>query len=394
MRMSSKQASNFRIKLHESIRGIRKDQYKVIENPNNPFLDYEFLQILEDSGCVGRDTTWHPRYIELTESDQTVGAITFYEKLDSYGEYIFDWEWARAYQSAGLNYYPKAVVAIPFTPTNGIRILVHKDHNFEKCAKLMVSALIQYCTDRNLSSIHFLFLTKSEQELLSNIGFLSRTTHQYHWRNRQYKIFDDFLADLRSNRRKQIRKERKHLKESGLKIHIFEKDEILKEHIDSIWDFYRDTTYRKWGNPYLNRRFFDLCFEKFRNRIVLVLAKDKDAWVGGTFNIVKNGTLYGRYWGAIADYKNLHFECCYYSLIDYAIKNGIQLFEAGAQGEHKFLRGFAAVPTYSSHFILHDGARKTISKYLDREKVFIYHTIYEYNKQSPLKYLYEEAESS
>lgn len=393
IRLSSKMKKQFKINIYDSIASIEKEKYNRIVDLENPFLEYEFLEALEESGCVGPRSTWHPRYIVLKEEEKIIGAITFYIKYDSYGEYIFDWEWARAYQNARLPYYPKALVAIPFTPANGTRILVDSSYPFDECAGLMVKCLIDFSIQENLSSIHFLFLTDREQFFLEKLGFLPRKTHQYHWKNRNYETFNDFLDDLRSNRKKQIRKERKSIEHSKLDIKIIEKDDIREENIDAIWKFYTDTHSRKWGSPYLNKKFFDLIFKNFRHRLVTVLAKEKNMWVGGTFNIVKSNRLFGRYWGSTADYANLHFECCFYRLIDYAIENKIDIFEAGAQGEHKFLRGFAAVPTYSSHLVFHEGGRAAIRDYLTKERGYTSRLIDEFNKRSPLKYLYGQGDT-
>jgi len=387
-RANSQIKNQFQINIHHSISSIDKKLYNDIVDSENPFLEFEFLEALEKSDCVGPHTAWNPRYVVLNDNDKIIGAITSYIKLDSYGEYIFDWEWARAFESSGLQYYPKLVVAIPFTPTTGTRILVHPDYSFEECAEALVKRLIDLSIEENCSSIHFLFLTKNENIFLEKLGFLKRKTHQYHWKNRDYKSFDDFLCDMRSGRKKQIRKERKSLAEEGLHIQTIEKDEIKEEHMDAIWAFYSDTHSRKWGSPYLNREFFDLMFQNFRHRLIFVMANDGNNWVGGTFNVVKNNRLFGRYWGTLFNYKNLHFECCFYGLIDYSIKNGIDIFEAGAQGEHKFLRGFAAVPTYSSHLIMNEGANNAISDYLVREREYTDNMIKQYNRQSPLKYLY------
>ena len=379
---------DIQVTVHSSISDIDREQYNSIVSPQNPFLEYEFLEALEKAGCVGPRTTWNPRYIVLEEAGRIVGAVTSYIRLDSYGEYIFDWEWARSFESAGLNYYPKMVVAIPFTPATGTRILVHPDYSFEECAEYLVRRLIDISIEESCSSIHFLFLTEAERDFLNNMGFMTRKTHQYHWRNNSYNTFEDFLSDMRSGRKKQIRKERKSLAEGGLEISIVEKDDINEEHMDAIWEFYIDTHSRKWGSAYLNREFFDLMYKSFRHRIVLVMAKDGNTYVGGTFNIVKNESLFGRYWGALYNYKNLHFECCFYKLIDYSIDRGVQVFEAGAQGEHKFLRGFGAVPTYSSHYIFHSGASTAIGDYLKGETQYTDNLIRQYNRQSPLKYLY------
>lgn len=381
------------LNLYSSITSVDKDQYNRLIDPQNPFFEYEFLEALEQSGCVGEQTTWKPYYIILSdkEKDLIVGAVTFYIRFDSYGEFIFDWEWARAFYDAGMNYYPKLLVAVPFTPTNGKRIHVDPDYSFETCAAIMVEYLIEICREKNFSSIHFLFLTNKEQEFLESYGFLSRTTHQYHWKNRGYDTFDDFLADLRTGRRKQIKKERKYLAQSDLNIELIDKNNVKPEHIDAIWQFYIDTSSRKWGTPYLNKKFFELLYEKMSDNIVLVMAKNGNGWAGGTFNVVKNQSLYGRYWGCLEDFRYLHFECCYYSLIEYAISNNIEIFEAGAQGEHKFLRGFGAYPTYSSHYINNEGASAAISGFLDSEKIYISNLIDRYNNKSPLKYLHNKS---
>lgn len=374
--------------VYDTITSVDRDLYNAVVDPENPFLEYEFLEALEISGCVGPHTTWDPRYIILRHNKKIIGAATSYIKVDSYGEYIFDWEWARAFERAGLRYYPKLVVAVPFTPATGRRIMVHPDYPFQDCADILVKRLIDLSIQESCSSIHFLYLTKDEHDLLESHGFLKRKTHQYHWGNRDYNTFEDFLSDMRSGRKKQIRKERKSLEQMGLNIATLEGADIKEEHIDAIWDFYIDTHSRKWGSAYLNREFFDLMFQNFRHRLVFIMASDGGTWVGGTFNVIKNLRLFGRYWGTLYNYKNLHFECCFYGLIDYSIKKGVKIFEAGAQGEHKFLRGFAAVPTYSSHLIFNEGAGRAIGDYLIREREYTDHLIRQYNKQSPLKYLY------
>ena len=379
---------DYALSVYDSIGALDREEYNTLIDRENPFLEYEFLEAMEESGCVGPHTTWIPRYLVLRDGDAMAGAVAAYIKLDSYGEYIFDWEWARAFENARLSYYPKLVAAVPFTPATGTRISVHPEYSFEECAGILARGLAELAMREECSSAHVLFLTERECSLLERLGFLTRVTHQYHWKNRNYGSFEDFLGDLRSGRRKQIKKERRALEGTGLEIRIVEKDDIKEEHIDAVWDFYMDTHSRKWGSAYLNREFFDLMWKKYRHRLVLVIASDGERWVGGSFNIVKNNRLFGRYWGSLESYSNLHFECCFYSLIDYSINNGIDIFEAGAQGEHKFLRGFGAVPTYSSHLILNESAGRAIGKYLDRERGYTERLIEQYNLQSPLKYLH------
>ena len=368
-----------------SITEVEKKEYDSIQPDNNPFFEFDFLFALEKSRCVGPGTGWEPRYLLLREGKELVGAVTFYLKTDSYGEYIFDWQWARAYQDAGLRYYPKAVVGVPFTPANGPRILIRKDYDYGTYALELTKKLVEICSLKHLSSMHFLFVTEDEQKLLSDCGFLSRLTHQYHWHNSDYLCFDDFLGDLRSGRRKQIKKERRRLGDLGVDISVLEKEQIRSEHIDSIWEFYVNINSKKWGNAYLNKEFFDLLFETYREKIVLVIAKIDGHPVGGTINFRKGEKLYGRYWGCNMEIPYLHFECCYYKPIEFAIDNGINIFEAGAQGEHKFLRGFEAVPVHSSHLFFNSAAQDSIENFLRGERPYMRSLISEYNKHSPLK---------
>ena len=380
--------NQLRSKIYSSVTELDRNQYNSIQPHDNPFLEYEFLYALEASRSVGSGTGWDPRYIVLYNQERIVAALVFYIKTDSYGEYIFDWEWARAYYDAGLAYYPKVVVGVPFTPTNGQRILVDENYDFEICASILIEKLVEYCKSQKLSSIHFLFITEKEKNLLEKFNFLTRLTHQYHWHNREYKTFDDFLLDLRSGRRKQIRKERKKLYENNIEIELIDNLRLTTGHRDIIWQFYINTNSKKWGNAYLNKAFFDIIFELYKERTILVLAKSDDIYLGGTINFFKNKKLYGRYWGCKHEVEFLHFECCYYKLIEFAIENDLEIFEAGAQGEHKFLRGFSAVPIYSSHYFFNQGAYNSISDFLDRERIYYQNTINNYNNRSPLKHLY------
>ena len=368
----------------DSIKDTDKESYNSIQDNGHPFFDYEFLYCLEESGCIGKGTGWDPRYLLLYDKDKLVGSLSFFIKTDSYGEFIFDWEWARAYQQAGLDYYPKGVIGIPFTPTTGRRIIVHPEYEFKKCAQKLIDSALKLAIDLGLSSIHCLFVEEDEQRLFTESGFMERITHQYHWHNRDYTDFDSFLGDLKSSKRKQIKKERKAISESGVEIEVLQGNEIKKEHIEAMWQFYFNTHTKKWGNAYLNYNFFDLIHDIFSDNIVMVMAKDNGGWLGGSFNFIKNSTLFGRYWGTITDISNLHFECCYYSLIDYSIRNGLNRFEAGAQGEHKFLRGFSAVPIFSSHIIFNQSASHSISHYLESEKIYMLEIIDSYNKLNAL----------
>ncbi len=368
-----------------SITEVDKEQYDSIQPPDNPFFEFDFLFALEKSRCVGPRTGWEPRYLLLRDGKTIAAAVTFYLKTDSYGEYIFDWQWAQAYQDAGLSYYPKVVVGVPFTPTTGSRLIVNPDYDYKTCAMLLAEKLVDICSRMDISSVHFLFITREEQEILGELGFLPRISHQYHWHNSDYGCFDDFLGVLRSGKRKQIKKERRRLYDSGVNISILEKDGICPEDINCVWEFYLNTNSRKWGNVYLNRHFFEILFRKYRERTVLFIASRDGSPVGGTINFRKGKKLYGRYWGCVEDIPYLHFECCYYKPIEYAISNGISVFEAGAQGEHKFLRGFCAVPVNSSHLFFNRAARAAIDSFLRVERPHMRSLVSEYNRISPVK---------
>ena len=335
--------SSLDCRIVDSIQRIPKEEFNRLSHPENPFLEYEFLESLERSSCIGKNTGWNPNYILLeNKKKKLVGILTFFIKSDSYGEYIFDWEWANAFHRVGLNYFPKVVVAAPFTPANGVRFLIENDLEFERDVEILTRALIEFCKDNKISSIHFLCLTKKEQHFLEKFGFLSRTTHQYHWLNRGYQCFADFLDDIRSKRKKQIRKERDILRKAGITLMTLTGNEIKPRHMNIMWDFYADTHAKKWGSAYLNQDFFQHIHRSYKHRILLVMAQRENKFIGGSFSFFKGKSLFGRYWGALEHHPFLHFECCYYSLIEYSILQGLKKFEAGAQGEHKFLRGFAA----------------------------------------------------
>jgi len=374
--------------MHSSLDAIDARAWNALVGAGDPFMEYEFLHMLEVSRAVGEGTGWDPRYITLHRGKRLIGAVAFYLRWDSYGEYIFDWQWADAYHRAQIAYYPKITAAVPFTPVTGSRILVHPDESYEPVASALVAALLQTARDQEVSGLHVLFPTEQEHRMLEGEEFLPRLTYQFHWLNRDYGTFDDFLADMRSAKRKDIRKERRGVEAQDLEIEVIEGDDVRDEHLDALWRFYMDTTGRKWGDAYLNRTSFELLGQACRQRLVLVMARERGGdWVGGTLNLRKGKNLYGRYWGCRGYYPGLHFECCYYRLIEYAIERGVELFEAGAQGEHKFLRGFVTRPTYSSHWLAHPGGREAIRRFLDEERCQVQATIAHYNSLSPLKYV-------
>ena len=332
--------------------------------PIDPFTTHRFLAALETSGSTGEGTGWQARPLVLRDQGRTVAAMPLYVKGHSQGEYIFDHGWAEAYARAGGRYYPKLQVAVPFTPATGRRFLGDPAHR----AALMQAA-IGVTQQNGLSSLHVTFCTEDEAQALTGFeGTLHRITQQFHWENRGYASFDDFLAQLSSRKRKMIRKERETARAHGLTIRALTGDQIDPAHWDAFWLFYQDTGNRKWGTPYLTRAFFDAVQATMRDDALLVLAFDGDRPVAGALNFIGRDTLYGRYWGCVADYPCLHFELCYYQAIDWAIAHGLSRVEAGAQGEHKLARGYLPSAVHSLHWIADPGFAKAVARYLDQER--------------------------
>jgi predicted N-acyltransferase len=375
------------VRVRDSLEGVSLDQWNICLRAGEPFQEFEFLRALEVSGSVGEGTGWIPNYVTLEDDGELVGALPLYLKLDSYGEFIFDWAWADAYRRANVPYYPKAVTAVPFTPVTGRRILVAPHMPYERCAELLVAGAMETAKKAELSGLHFLFTTEAEMNFLAARGFMPRLTYQFHWLNRGYQSFADFAGDLRSSKRKNILKERRRVAEANVDVRIVEGEDITPDQLRTLWRFYMDTIGRKWSYAYLTQEFFERLCTDFGHRLVLVLAERDGEIVAGTLNVRKGTNLYGRYWGCNTVIPGLHFECCYYRLIDYAVANGIEVFEAGAQGEHKFLRGFVTRPTYSAHWLAHEGGSQAISRFLDEERTQTLETIEHYNGLSPLKYL-------
>lgn len=339
----------------------------------NPFIEHGFLAGLEASGSVGPGTGWVPRHLLVREAagGRLVGASPLYLKDDSYGEYIFDWGWANAAHRAGIAYYPKLVSAVPFTPATGPRLLVHPDAEAAGDRADIVGALIggafAVAERERASGIHWLFCTEREAAELAARGLLRRLTYQFHWDNAGYASFEDFTAALTSKRRKEVRRERARAQAHGLDVRVLTGAELTGDDWDALYTFYRSTIAQRGAIPYLTRGFYAELARRVPERVRAVIAYDGDRAVAGTLNLLAGGHLFGRYWGAVAEYDALHFECCYYRLIDYAIAHGVTHFEAGAQGQHKIARGFLPSATHSAHFIAHPGLRDAIARHLELE---------------------------
>jgi predicted N-acyltransferase len=338
--------------------------------PFDPFTTYRFLRALEDSGSVGVGTGWHPHYLTARLNGELIGCAPMYGKSHSQGEYIFDHNWAHAFERAGGRYYPKLQIAVPFTPATGRRLLVKPGYE-EIGQSALVQGAVQMAADNQISSIHITFCTDGEADAGQQMGLLHRTTQQFHWENRGYADFTAFLGDLSSRKRKNIRKERAQACGFGGEIRTYSGADLRPEHWEAFWAFYQDTGARKWGSPYLTRRFFDLAHEKMAQDMALVLAERNGRPVAGALNFIGRETLFGRYWGCLEHHPCLHFELCYYRAIDLAIELGLSRVEAGAQGEHKLARGYLPCETNSLHWVGDPGFSDAIRKYLDAERAAV-----------------------
>lgn len=360
------------VKVVPRIDTIAPEAWDACANPDaathNPFLAHAFLDALEKAGTVGDGTGWHPQHLVLEAPDGAVlGVMPLYAKTHSQGEYVFDHTWADALHRAGGQYYPKLQGAVPFTPVPGRRFLARPGPAEAETEKLLAHAAIAVADRIGASSVHVTFLTEGEWSRLGGAGFLQRTGQQFHWQNAGYGSFDDFLATLSSRKRKAIRKERAEA-QAAVEILSVTGREITEAHWDAFFAFYMDTGSRKWGRPYLNRRFFSLLGEAMAERCLLVLARRAGKLVAGALNLIGGDCLYGRYWGAVEHHPFLHFELCYYQAIDYAIANRLARAEAGAQGEHKLARGYLPQTTYSLHWLADPRLEAAVARYLAEER--------------------------
>jgi hypothetical protein len=361
------------VSVHPRIGNIDAQEWDACANPDpvqfNPFVAHAFLKALEDAGTVGQGSGWLPHHLTIDNGDGRIGAaMPLYAKTHSQGEYVFDHSWAEAFHRAGGNYYPKLQSAVPFTPVPGPRLLVRPGSGSDVREEILGYAAIALTKKIGASSIHLTFLPEHQWERLGHLGFLLRTDQQFHWQNRGYRIFSDFLAELSSHKRKTISRERQKALSGGIEIENISGSAITQAHWDAMFQFYMDTGSRKWGRPYLNRKFFYLLGAAMPERCLLIFAKRHGTYVAGALNLIGGDCLYGRYWGATEHHPCLHFEICYYQAIDYAIAHGLSRVEAGAQGEHKLARGYLPCLTYSAHWIANESFREAIARYLEVER--------------------------
>lgn len=373
------------ITLASTLSGVDRAAWDALANPPgarfDPFIAWGFLEALEATGCVGAGTGWEPAHVLARNAEGAlVGAMPLYLKHHSYGEYVFDHSWADAMRRAGGRYYPKLQCAAPFTPVTGRRLFA----TGEDVQHALVAGALEAARKLKASSIHVTFPTAAEWEQLGTMGFLRRTGVQFHWRNEGYATFADFLAALSSQKRKTIRRERERACD-GLAVECLQGDAITRAHWDFFFRCYMDTGSRKWGSPYLNRDFFAELGARMGDRSVLFVASRDGRPIACALNLVGSDTIYGRYWGCVEDVPFLHFELCYYRAMDYAIAHRLPNVEAGAQGEHKLLRGYAPATTYSAHWIAHPGLRDAVAHFLDHERPAVAHEIEALHEHTPFR---------
>ncbi|MDX1486361.1 MAG: GNAT family N-acetyltransferase [Alphaproteobacteria bacterium] len=353
------------------IADVPAEAWDACAGPDNPFVGHAFLRALEDSGSAVARTGWQPRHLTVTDrSGAVIGAAPLYLKSHSYGEYVFDWAWADAFERAGGKYYPKLLVAAPFSPVTGPRLLCPESED-ETLAKTLLAGMVEAAKRLEVSSLHIIFPSRAEWEFAGRCGFLLREGKQFHWENDGYHSFNDFLGRLASRKRKNIRKERARAVENDIEVRRLTGAEITPAHWDAFYRFYMDTASRKWGHPYLNREFFEELGARLADHVLLVMAFRDGHAIAGALNLFSDDAIFGRNWGCLEDHPFLHFECCYYQAIDFAIERGLSRVEAGAGGRHKVTRGYMPAATYSAHWIADEGFRNAVARFLSQERTEI-----------------------
>ena len=377
------------ISIIDSLDKIAAAQWNSLAGNHFPFLRHEFLSALEHSGCTTHATGWQPQHLVMHAHGKMqgplIGAVPMYLKTHSYGEYVFDWAWANAYARAGMNYYPKVVMAIPFTPATGPRLLIAADQSRPEIAQKLIVGARAYAQQIDASSIHWLFPTAEETQWLEHAGLMRRIGCQFHWENKGYADFDAFLDSFSAQKRKKLKRERRYVSEAQIQMEVLTGPDLTTADWDTFYAFYRATTAKHGAIAYLTRAFFQEIGKTMAQDIILIFARHEDRHVAGALNFRGADILYGRYWGALENFHSLHFETCYYRAIEYCIAHGLKRFEAGAQGEHKLSRGFLPSPTYSAHWLSHPEFSQAVADFLCRENNGVEYYMNELSDHSPFK---------
>ncbi len=351
------------------VREVPRDTWNGLVGEASPFLEWDWLASLEEAECVGAAEGWAPRPLVMRDEGEVVAACPLYLKGHSEGEFVFDWGWADAASRAGIDYYPKMLVGVPFTPVTGARFLIAADQDREERTHQMASALLQVCESNELSSVHINFCLDEERKPLERLGYLPRLGFQYHWHNHDFESFDDYLTSLRSKRRNQVRRERRELDVQDVEIRRQVGDEIPDDLFAQMFQIYLATIqHNPWGRQYLNAKLFELLRERFRHRLCFITAHRDGELLAGTVNVQKGDALYGRYWGCFEELRHLHFNVCYYAGIEHCIEHGLARFEPGAGGPYKQLRGFDAQPTWSFHHLRDPRLGQAVARFLEAER--------------------------
>lgn len=380
----SADVDKLRVELVPDLSGVDAAAWNAIAGEDDPFAEHAFLRALETSKSVGHDSGWAPTHVLAWRGTRLVGALPLYVKQHSYGEYIFDWSWASAAERSGIRYYPKLASMVPFTPATGTRFLVSREESADDVVTALLSGVSKLAEKIRASSVHLLFLNANELRMARDLGaMMPRVSSQFHWDNPGYRDFDDYLERFRSSQRKQVRRERRDAAAHGFDIRLLTGNELRERDWHALRGFYRDTCLRKGSGPYLTDQFFDHIAQHHAHRVVALLAYDGERPVAGTLSFQKGKHLYGRYWGAVDDLPALHFELCYYRLIEHAIAQRLTHFEAGAQGTHKLRRGLVPVEIHSAHWIAHPGLADAIAEFLPREAAAVRREISSLAEHSP-----------
>jgi predicted N-acyltransferase len=370
----------------ESINEISAGQWNALSGTDYPFSRYEFLQALEECGVVGADTGWQPHHLLAWQGAELVALLPLFIKHHSYGEYVFDWGWADAYRQNGLNYYPKLLSAIPYTPVTGPRFCIAEGFDQANVIAELIAAIIKHAQSQQLSSFHLLFPGQQEHQQLNNCGLSAREAVHFQWFNRGYCSFNDFLQNFSSRKRKNLNKERRAVQQQNIHFDVFSGRDMNSELWQRFYLFYQMTYAKRSGHGgYLNQHFFELLAERMAEQLVVVLARQDDEYIAGALNFRDKQTLYGRYWGCSKELDHLHFETCYYQGIEYCIKHGLKRFDPGVQGEHKLARGFEPVNSYSNHWLQHEGFQQAVEDFLQREKPYISQYFKDCQQRLPFK---------
>ncbi|MBI3574581.1 MAG: N-acetyltransferase [Gammaproteobacteria bacterium] len=375
------------LRILNSLSEIAAADWNRLTDGTNPFVRHEFLYTLERAGCIGTGTGWTPQHLLVTDrpGGNALGAVPLYLKDHSYGEYVFDWAWANAYARAGLEYYPKLVAAVPFTPATGSRLLTAPQADRAAVANTLIEAASAHAQQLRVSSLHWLFTTESEIQLLKCHGLLHRSGFQFHWSNPGYRDFEDFLASFTADKRKKIRRERRAVREAGVTVEMRDGLALDASDWNRFHEFYHATVRAHGAIPYLTPAFFRMVGETMPQSTLLALARRGSTTIGGALFFRGRDTLYGRYWGGTEHVPGLHFETCYYVAIEYCIAHRLRRFEAGAQGEHKLARGFVPTPTYSAHWLAHPQFARAVADFLAREHGSLEYAMHELNEHAPFK---------